>query len=152
MTDVLVAEGLSRSFLVAGQEIPVVRRATLRIASNELVAILGRSGSGKSTLLAVCGGLDVPDTGWVMVAGTDVTQLSEEQRRAFLQTTVGWVFQAPQLVPLLSAAENVAVAMRSALVGWFCVCVPLGLLLYFVVLILLRLRRWPYLNGLENSA
>ena len=114
VTDVLVAEGLSRSYMVAGQQLPVVRRATLRIASNELVAILGRSGSGKSTLLSVCGGLDVPDTGWVMVAGTDVTQLSEEQRRAFLQTTVGWVFQAPQLVPLLSAAENVAVAMRIA--------------------------------------
>lgn len=114
MSDVLVAEGLSRSYIVAGQQLPVVRRATFRIARNELVAILGRSGSGKSTLLSLCGGLDTPDTGWVVVDGTDVTQLSDEQRRAFLQNTVGWVFQTPQLVPLLSAAENVALAMRIA--------------------------------------
>lgn len=114
MTDVLVAEELSRSYVVAGQQIFVVRRASLRVARNELVAILGRSGSGKSTLLSICGGLDTPDTGWVLVNGTDVTQLSEEQRRWFLQSTVGWVFQAPRLVPLLSAAENVAMAMRIA--------------------------------------
>ena len=114
VTDVLVAEELSRSYVVAGQQIFVVRRASLRVARNELVAILGRSGSGKSTLLSICGGLDTPDTGWVIVDGTDVTQLSEEQRRVFLQRTVGWVFQAPRLVPLLSAAENVAMAMRIA--------------------------------------
>ena len=114
MTDVLVAEELSRSYVVAGQQIFVVRRASLRVARNELVAILGRSGSGKSTLLSICGGLDTPDTGWVLVDGTDVAQLSEEQRRVFLQSTVGWVFQAPRLVPLLSAAENVAMAMRIA--------------------------------------
>ena len=114
MSDVLVAEGLSRSYFVAGQQLPAVRRATFRIARNELVAILGRSGSGKSTLLSLCGGLDTPDTGWVVVDGTDVTQLSDEQRRTFLQNTVGWVFQTPQLVPLLSAAENVALAMRIA--------------------------------------
>lgn len=114
VTDVLVAEELSRSYVVAGQQIFVVRRASLRVARNELVAILGRSGSGKSTLLSICGGLDTPDTGWVLVNGTDVTQLSEEQRRWFLQSTVGWVFQAPRLVPLLSAAENVAMAMRIA--------------------------------------
>lgn len=114
MTDVLVAEELSRSYVVAGQQIFVVRRASLRVARNELVAILGRSGSGKSTLLSICGGLDTPDTGWVLVDGTDVTQLTDEQRRVFLQRTVGWVFQAPRLVPLLSAAENVAMAMRIA--------------------------------------
>ena len=114
VTDVLVAEELSRSYVVAGQQIFVVRRASLRVARNELVAILGRSGSGKSTLLSICGGLDTPDTGWVLVDGTDVTQLSGEQRRWFLQSTVGWVFQAPRLVPLLSAAENVAMAMRIA--------------------------------------
>jgi len=89
VTDVLVAEELSRSYVVAGQQIFVVRRASLRVARNELVAILGRSGSGKSTLLSICGGLDTPDTGWVLVNGTDVTQLSEEQRRWFLQSTVG---------------------------------------------------------------
>lgn len=114
VTDVLVAEELSRSYVVAGQQIFVVRRASLRVARNELVAILGRSGSGKSTLLSICGGLDTPDTGWVLVDGTDVTQLSEDQRRVFLRSTVGWVFQAPRLVPLLSAAENVAMAMRIA--------------------------------------
>lgn len=113
-TDVLIADGLSRSYVVAGQQVLVVRRASLRVARNELVAILGRSDSGKSTLLSLCGGLDTPDTGWVVVDGTDVGALSEDERRVFLQGTVGWVFQTPRLVPLLSAQENVALAMRIA--------------------------------------
>jgi ABC-type lipoprotein export system ATPase subunit len=112
--DVLVARGLARSFTVGEQHVVAVRSASLRVASGELVAVLGRSGSGKSTLLALCGGLDRPDRGQVLVDGLDVGGLDDEQRQLFLQRTVGWVFQQPMLVPLLTAEENVALAMRIA--------------------------------------
>jgi putative ABC transport system ATP-binding protein len=113
-TDILVAEELSRSFPVGGQRVSAVRRASLRVARSQLVAILGRSGSGKSTLLALCGGLDRPDTGRVIVDGRDLVELTNGQRETFLQRTVGWVFENPLLVPMLTAEENVALAMRIA--------------------------------------
>lgn len=112
--DVLVAEGLVRAFESPGRRVVAVRRASLRVARRELVAVLGRSGSGKSTLLALCGGLDRPEQGRVRVNGWDLAALSETDRRTFLQREVGWVFQAPMLVPVLTAAENVAIAMRIA--------------------------------------
>jgi putative ABC transport system ATP-binding protein len=84
------------------------------VGRTELVAVLGRSGSGKSTLLAMCGGLDRPDQGRVRVAGRDPVAMDHEARRTFLQRDVGWVFQAPMLVPIMTAAENVTIAMRIA--------------------------------------
>jgi putative ABC transport system ATP-binding protein len=111
---VLVADGLARSFHIAARHVVAVRRASLRVARQELVAVLGRSGSGKSTLLALCGGLDRPDEGRVHVNGWDLSVLNDTERRTFLQREVGWVFQAPLLVPVLTAAENVAIAMRIA--------------------------------------
>jgi putative ABC transport system ATP-binding protein len=112
--DVLVAEGLVKAFESPGRRLVAVRRASLRVARQELVAVLGRSGCGKSTLLALCGGLDRPEQGHVWVNGWDLATLSESERRTFLQREVGWVFQAPMLVPMLTAAENVAIAMRIA--------------------------------------
>jgi putative ABC transport system ATP-binding protein len=91
-----------------------VREASLRVARGELVAVLGPSGSGKSTLLALCGGLDQPDRGRVVVNGLDVAVLDEADRDSFLRRIVGWVFQSPGLVPLLTAEENVALAMQIA--------------------------------------
>jgi putative ABC transport system ATP-binding protein len=110
--DVLVVEDLTRSVTVGRELVAAVRRASLRVARHELVAVLGRAGSGKSSLLAMCGGLDQPDQGHVVVDGRDVSRLDEPGRERFLQRTVGWVFQTPQLVPLLTAEENVALAMR----------------------------------------
>lgn len=112
--DVLVAEGLTRSFPFGPERVPVIRRASLRVARREVVAILGRSGAGKSTLLAICGGLDLPDQGRVFVDGRDLRTLTRADHETFLQHTVGWVFQTPCLVPLLTATENVALAMRIA--------------------------------------
>lgn len=113
--DILVAEELARSFVTGDRRVvEAVRRATLRVARQELVALLGRSGSGKSTLLALCGGLDRPDQGRVHVNGWDLAELNHLELHTFLQREVGWVFQSPMLVPLLTAAENVAIAMRIA--------------------------------------
>jgi putative ABC transport system ATP-binding protein len=84
------------------------------VAREEMVAILGRSGAGKSALLALCGGLEQPVNGRVFVDGRDLAAMDETDRERFLQRTVGWVFQNPQLVPVLTAEENVALAMRIA--------------------------------------
>lgn len=103
---VLVAEGVVRS--------PRVRWASLHVGRHEVVALLGRPGSGRSALLEVCGGLERQEQGDVRVNGWDLAALDDRERRTLLQREVGWVFQAPMLVPLMTAAENVAIAMRIA--------------------------------------
>jgi putative ABC transport system ATP-binding protein len=105
---------VSRWFSAGGRQLWAVRRATLRIAEAELVVLLGRSGSGKSTLLSLCGGLDIPDVGRVLVGGRDVSTMRERAREAFLQRTVGWVREDSGLVSVLTAKENVALAARIA--------------------------------------
>ena len=112
MADVLVAEGLSRSFRAGDEVVVAVRDASLRVGEHELVAILGRSGAGKSSLLLLCGGLDRPTSGRVTVAGQEVGALEDAARERFLQRMVGWVFQSPGLLPLFTAEENVALALR----------------------------------------
>jgi putative ABC transport system ATP-binding protein len=112
MADVLVADGLSRSFRAGDEVVIAVRDASLRVGERELVAILGRSGAGKSSFLFLCGGLDRPTAGRVNVAGQEVGALGDAALERFLQRTVGWVFQSPGLLPLLTAEENVALALR----------------------------------------
>jgi putative ABC transport system ATP-binding protein len=112
--DVLLADEVSRWFRAGGRQVWAVRRASLQVAEAELVVLLGRSGSGKSTLLSLCGGLDRPDVGRVLVGGRDVSTLRGGAREAFLQRTVGWVSQNAGLLSLLSAEENVTLAARIA--------------------------------------
>jgi putative ABC transport system ATP-binding protein len=109
---ILVAEGVSRWFPAGGERVVAVREASLHVEEAELVVILGRSGAGKSTLLSLCGGLDRPDEGRIRVGGRDLEMLSDLEHDRFLQSSVGWVFQAAGLLPLLSAEENVALALR----------------------------------------
>lgn len=112
--EVLVASGLSRTIRLDDGRLAGVRDATFQVMRRELVAVYGRAGSGKSALLRLCGGLDRPDHGRVLVDGVDVGKLKSTQRQAFLRRTVGWVFQSAQLVPMLTAEENVRLAMRIA--------------------------------------
>ena len=114
MPDVLVADGVSRWFPSRGRQLTAVRDANLRIAESELVVVLGRSGSGKSTLLSLCGGLDRPSEGRVVVGGRDISQLRGAARETLLQRTVGWVFQNAGLLPLVTAEENVALVAQIA--------------------------------------
>ena len=80
----------------------------------DFVAITGRSGAGKSTLLSLIGGLAVPSAGRVVVAGTDIARLSERERALYRRSKIGIVYQADNLVPFLTALENVALPMQIA--------------------------------------
>jgi len=112
MGEVVVARGLSRRFQAGGRSVEAVRDADLEVRDGEMVVLLGRSGAGKSTLLSLIGGLDHPDAGTLMVAGLDVPALRGPELDRFLQQTVGWIFQTAGLLPLLTAAENVSLALR----------------------------------------
>jgi putative ABC transport system ATP-binding protein len=85
-----------------------LRGVSLTVEPGELVAVMGPSGSGKSTLLNLAGGLDAPTAGTVLVEGTDLGGLSRSQLAAVRRRSVGYVFQEFNLIPALTAAENVA--------------------------------------------
>ena len=112
MTEAVVMESVAKHFRSGGRRFSALRQVDLSITEGELVAVYGRSGSGKTTLLSVAGGLDRPDEGRVHAAGEEVSSLSDAALERFRRDKVGWVFQASGLHPLLSAAENVALALR----------------------------------------
>jgi len=87
---------------------------TLSIGAGEMVAVMGPSGSGKSTLLNLMGGLDVPTSGALLVAGEDLATKGEEERSLFRRTHVSYVFQAYHLMPTLTAAQNVELPLHLA--------------------------------------
>jgi putative ABC transport system ATP-binding protein len=88
-------------------EIPVLNGIDIRVPAGEFVALMGPSGSGKTTLLNLIAGIDRPTSGKVLVAGTDVAQLSESALAAWRSRNVGFIFQFYNLIPVLSALENV---------------------------------------------
>lgn len=92
--------------------VAALRQVTLGVHSGEFVAVMGPSGSGKSSLLAVAGGLDQPAAGEVFVSGTPMSRLSLAQRARLRRRVVGYVFQDFNLVPTLTAAENVALPLE----------------------------------------
>ena len=89
-----------------------LRAASLRVAAGELVAVMGPSGSGKSTLLTLAGGLDHPTAGQVLVEGTDLGPLGQGQLARMRRTSIGYVFQDFNLIPALTALENVAMPLE----------------------------------------
>src|ERR1700716_3972727 len=89
MPDVLWMDDVSRWFPAGGRKLMAGREVSFQIAEAELLVVLGRSGSGKSTLLSLCGGLDRPDVGRVLVGGRDVALLRGAARETVLQWTVG---------------------------------------------------------------
>ena len=98
---------LSKSYRRDRLEIPVLRNITLNVSEGEFVAFMGPSGSGKTTLLNLIAGIDKPTEGKVLVAGTDVTMLSETELALWRSRTVGFIFQFYNLIPVLTAVENV---------------------------------------------
>ncbi len=111
---VLRTEGLSREVSSPEGRLTIVRDVTLQIAARETVAIVGPSGAGKSTLLALLAGLDLPTSGKVWLAGSDLTALDEDGRARLRAERVGFVFQSFQLIQSLTAIENVMLPMELA--------------------------------------
>ena len=109
---VLVAEGVRKRYHVSRAPRDVVAGVQLSVRRGEFVAIMGPSGCGKSTLLHVLGGLEPPDGGRVVVEGNDLYAMDDERRSAFRRDRIGFVFQFFNLVPSLTAAENVALPLR----------------------------------------
>src|SRR5947209_10562861 len=88
-----------------------VRGVSLTIAAGEFVSIMGPSGSGKSTLMHLAGGLDTPTTGQALFMGRDLATLSDKDRSTLRRTRIGFVFQFFNLLPTLTAVENVALPL-----------------------------------------
>lgn len=99
--------GVSKSYTLGKVQVPALRDVTLTIGSGELLALAGPSGSGKTTLLNLIGCIDKPDRGRVVLDGADVTPLPLHRLASLRRDTLGYVFQTFNLVPVLSAYENV---------------------------------------------
>lgn len=105
-------ENLQKSVPMGADELEILKGITLEIKSGETVAIVGASGSGKSTLLGLMAGLDEATGGNVIINDTDLTALDEDGRAEFRGANVGFVFQSFQLLPALTALENVMLPLE----------------------------------------
>ena len=103
---------LSRSFHEGERRHDVLKEMCIDVAIGETVALRGRSGSGKSTLLNLISGIDAPDSGEVEVAGRNVTLMSERERTLFRREYIGFVYQAFNLVPTLTVADNIRLVLE----------------------------------------
>jgi putative ABC transport system ATP-binding protein len=107
MTTLVEIKNLTKAYTRGDQEIPVLRDITLDIPEGDFIALMGPSGSGKSTLLNLIAGIDKPTSGILRVAGLDIAELSESELADWRAQNVGFIFQFYNLMPVLTAFENV---------------------------------------------
>jgi putative ABC transport system ATP-binding protein len=112
MNTIIETKELCRIFRDSDSEVRAVDGVTLRIVEGEFTAIVGPSGSGKTTLLNLIGGLDKADSGSLYVNGNNISGLSEREMTAFRLHHIGFIFQAYNLIPVLTAKENVSFVME----------------------------------------
>ncbi len=112
MNAVLQLQHVTRIHGTGPTEVRALHEVGFAAYAGELVAVMGPSGSGKSTLLTLAGGLDTPTTGTVQVEGVDLAALGQKGRAAMRRTSIGYVFQDFNLIPALTAAENVALPLE----------------------------------------
>ena len=103
---------LSKAFEEAGKTRPVLHDISVTFERGEFVVLLGKSGSGKSTLLNLLGGIDAPSAGRIVIAGMDLTALSEHERTLFRRKHIGFIFQFYNLLPTLTVQENLLLPLE----------------------------------------
>jgi putative ABC transport system ATP-binding protein len=111
-SNVLSARGIGKTVKSGTNDLVILREIDLEVTRGEAVAVVGASGSGKSTLLAILAGLDTPSGGEVRIDGTVITELDEDARARVRASNVGFVFQSFQLLPSLTALENVMLPLE----------------------------------------
>ena len=111
---IIATHDLRKVYRVGEVDVPALRGVDLKVTAGEFIAIVGPSGSGKSTLFHIIGGLTPPTSGQVKVAGQDLAALSDAGRTRLRKRTVGFVFQKFNLLPNLTARDNIAVARHIA--------------------------------------
>jgi putative ABC transport system ATP-binding protein len=109
---ILELQNVSKTYQSGSRKLTVLDQVTLSIQAGETLAIVGPSGSGKTTLLGLCAGLDSSSTGSVVLNGESLEKLNEDQRAAVRSRDVGFIFQNFQLLPTLTALENVMVPLE----------------------------------------
>ncbi len=108
VADVIIeAQGVVKTYFTGEIDVPALRGVDLTVRRGEMVAIMGPSGCGKTTLLNCLSGLDTVDSGVIRIAGTDIATLSDNAKTTYRARQMGFVFQFYNLLPVLSAAENV---------------------------------------------
>ncbi len=117
MSDIILLEDIRKSYYLGKQELPVLKGIDLTIARNEYVALMGPSGSGKSTLMNILGCLDTATAGRYTLNGKDVSGMDDDELAGIRNTEIGFVFQQFNLLPRLTAWENVAVPLIYAGAG-----------------------------------
>ena len=112
--NIIEAEGVKRTFNLGEIEVQALKGIDLHIKKGEFLVILGPSGSGKTTLLNCLGGIDSPTLGPIKVEGVDISSFKETKLSEYRRNKVGWIFQFFNLIPSLTAVENVALALEMA--------------------------------------
>ena len=109
---ILSVRELGKTYVSGDQALTVLADVTFKLSAGDTCAVVGASGSGKTTLLGLCAGLDEPSTGSVAINGLALERMGEDARARFRNEQVGFVFQNFQLIPTLSALENVMVPLE----------------------------------------
>lgn len=110
MQPIIIAENLSKVYHTGKIDVPALRNVSFTIEPGEFVSIVGPSGSGKSTLFYILGGLTRPTSGHVIIGGADFSSLNDSERTHMRQTKIGFVFQRFNLLPTLTAIQNIEIA------------------------------------------
>jgi len=114
MSEIMISlKDIKKSYKSMGDEVQALKGVSLTIGKGESVSVMGHSGSGKSTLLSIIGALNPPSTGTIEIDGIDIYKLSQEKRADFRREYLGFVFQQFQLIPYLTAHENVMLPLTT---------------------------------------